>query len=127
MSARDAHPFLRIEIQVFHLPMLEETCQSNSVISKMPFFANYDNVVFPSFGVELEDFLAIHSVYQQPNQSVCSMEGIGVCHSHEGYANHTQANNDDLLAFRWRLWVLFGIFFFSTVASCGLLADRHAW
>ena len=39
------------------MSVLEETCEADSIVSQMWFFADNDDVVFPSLDVELHEFL----------------------------------------------------------------------
>ena len=51
-------PLLRVEIEIFHLPVLEKTCEADSVVCEMRFFANDHNVIFSALRIELEQLLA---------------------------------------------------------------------
>lgn len=55
-------PVLRVEVQILFLAVLKETRQADSVVCKMRFLSDDYYIVFPSFGIQLEQFLTITRV-----------------------------------------------------------------
>jgi hypothetical protein len=51
------HPFFWVQIQLLHLPMLEEGAQPHAVVRDVRLLSNNDNVILPPRGIELGEFL----------------------------------------------------------------------
>lgn len=80
-----------VQVQIFDFPMFEETRQTNAVVCKMWFLANDYNVVLATPGVKLQDLFSTAELADP-------LQGTRVPDLHEGNANHSQADNDQLLS-----------------------------
>lgn len=95
--------------------MLEEARQADSVVSKVRFFADDNDLVLFSLRIELEDFLAV--IWSAEVGKVACWD------SHECYTDHTQPNDDDLLPLCLRRQASIGS---RLVRSFRLSTYRHA-
>ena len=94
--AGEPYPVLRVEIQILHLSMLEETCQSNPIICQVRFFSNNHNIVLASFCVHFKEFLSkqmiIISITSIPYDEPWVEIESGVRSSHERNSYHPQSH-----------------------------------
>jgi hypothetical protein len=95
--------------------VLEEARQADSVVSKVRFFADDNDLVLFSLRIELEDFLAV--IWSAEVGNVACRD------SHECYTDHTQSNDNDLLPLCLRRQASIGS---RLVRSFRLSTYRHA-
>ena len=53
------NPFLRVEVKVLNLSVLEEAGQSNSVVGEMLLFSDYNHIVLSPLHIELHNLLTM--------------------------------------------------------------------
>ena len=61
---RRTYPVSRIQVEIFHLAVLEEARQSNTIISQMRFLSDDHNVVFSSFGIHFQELFSASCLVQ---------------------------------------------------------------
>lgn len=72
LSRWESYPFPRVQVQIFDLPVLEETRQTDAVIRKVGFVADDHDVVLTNSCVQFQYFLSKRKV------SIDSVQGKAV-------------------------------------------------